>query len=313
MLRDETCVFYSVDCRFRLASGGASSHATGMYEPNPKPREPVAPPMPREALVGVERYVVPLLERINRSVGLKRALHAIIGRADSWFIAFITGRLWRVRHLERLTGLDAAHGVILVSNHRSFFDMYLCMSMIHMRTGRVKRAFFPVRSGFFYDRWLGALLNLAISGGSMWPPVFREEERRGLNRIGLEQLAAVLGPGAFVGIHPEGRRGTGDDPYTLLPARNGVGRLVEACHPETVVLPYFILGLSNSFRREVTRNFRRRGRQGEPVRIRFGHPMRVAALREAGDANAITAQVMARIVELGAEDRAEGIAGNHDA
>lgn len=261
--------------------------------------------MPREALAGAERYTVPLLERINGSLLVKRALHAVIGRADSWFIALITGRLWRVRGLDRLTGLDTARGVILVANHRSFFDMYICLSMLHVRTGLVKRCFFPVRSGFFYDRWLGALLNLAISGGSMWPPVFRESERRALNRIGLEQLAAVLGPGAFVGIHPEGRRGTGDDPYTLLPARNGVGRLALACHPDTVVLPYFILGLSNSFRREVGRNFRSRARQGEPVRMRFGDPIRVGELQTLGDADAITARVMACITALGELDRAE--------
>lgn len=272
----------------------------------PDPPPPAGPPsMPREALAGAERYTVPLLERINRSRHLKRALHAVIGRADSWFIAFITGRLWRVRGLDRLAGLDKARGVILVANHRSFFDMYICLSMLHVRTGLVKRCFFPVRSGFFYDRWLGALLNLAISGGSMWPPVFREAERRTLNRIGLDQLAGVLEPGAFVGIHPEGRRGTGDDPYTLLPARNGVGRLALACHPDTVVQPYFILGLSNSFRREVGRNFRSRARQGEPVRMRFGDPIRVAELHALGDADAITAHIMDRIAALGADDRAE--------
>lgn len=261
-------------------------------------------PMPRDALVGIERRTVPLLERINQSPRLKRALHAVIGRADSWFIAFITGRLWEVDGFEHLEALDTGHGVVLVSNHRSFFDMYMCLSMLHVRTGKVKRCFFPVRSRFFYDRWLGCALNLAISGGSMWPPVFRERERRVLNRIGLEQLAGVLGPGAFVGIHPEGRRGTGDDPYTLQPAKSGIGRLVEVCHPETVVLPFFILGISNSFEHEVRRNFRRRENQGERVRMRFGAPMRAGALVEQGDAAAITDHVMARIAALGALDRA---------
>lgn len=271
----------------------------------PPPPEAARPfePMPRDRLRGVERLAVPMLERLSRTRWLKSGVHGVIGTLDSWFIRFITGRLWEVHGLEH-TRIQAEHGVILVSNHRSFFDMYICCSMLHFRSRLARRLYFPVRSSFFYDRVLGLLLNLGISGGSMWPPVFRDESRRDLNRIGLRQMAAVLGPGALVGIHPEGKRGKGPDPYELLPARAGLGRLVDECHPETVVLPFFTLGLGNSFTREVRRNFRKAGTRGDPVRIRFAGAIRAGDLQALGDPQAMTDAVMDVIRALGEQDRA---------
>ncbi len=277
-----------------------------MQSPVDPPHSPPAltfEPMPRDQLRGVEKLSVPLIERISRTRWLKTGVHAVIGTLDSWFIRFITGKLWEVHGLEH-TRIAAEHGVILVSNHRSFFDMYICCSMLHFRSRLARRLFFPVRSGFFYDKLLGLLLNMGISGGSMWPPVFRDEERRPLNRLGLRQMAAVLGPGALIGIHPEGKRGKGPDPYTLLPARAGLGRLVAECHPETVVLPYFTLGMGNSFTHEVRRNFKKAGTRGEPVRIRFAAAIRAGDLQELGDAQAMTDAVMDVIHALGQEDKA---------
>lgn len=269
----------------------------------PPPPDYAFEPMPRDQLRGVERLAVPLLERLNRTRWLKTGVHAVIGTLDSLFVRFITGNLWEVHGVEHAR-IDADQGVILVSNHRSFFDMYICYSMLRFETKLGRRLFFPVRSGFFYDRVLGLLLNLVISGGSMWPPVFREEERRGLNRIGLRQMAAVLGPGGLIGIHPEGKRGKGPDPYELLPARAGLGRLIEVCHPETVVLPFFTLGLGNSFKQEVRRNFKKAGERGEPVRIRFAEGIRAGDLQRLEDAQAMTDAVMDVIKALGAEDKA---------
>jgi len=61
---------------------------------------------------------------------------------------------------------------------------------------------------------------------AMYPPIFRERSRAALNLVGLDELAWLLRRGGtFLGIHPEGTRGKGDDPYTLLPAQPGVGRI----------------------------------------------------------------------------------------
>lgn len=260
-------------------------------------------PLPREHLSRLERVSVSLLEWVNRSPRRKSRFHRVIGHNDSRFIRFITRNLWELHGLEN-TRIPAERGMILVSNHRSFFDMYISCTVLHFRSELAGRLFFPVRAKFFYDRVLGMLLNMGISGGSMWPPIFRDPSRRHLNPLGFKQLAAVLGPGAVVGIHPEGKRGKGPDPYTLLPCRPGLGRLVEVCHPDTVVLPYFIVGLSNSFLTEVRRNFRKPGTRGEPVRIWYGEAMTAGELQALGDAQVITDAVMDKVRGLGEKDRA---------
>ncbi len=177
-----------------------------------------------------------------------------------------------------------------------------------MRTRLGRRQFFPVRSRFFYDHPLGLLVQFSISAGGMWPPVFREPRRRRLNKTGIEQMAHVLGPGTLIGIHPEGQRNKTDDPYRLLPAHNGVGKLITSCHPDTVVLPYFILGMGNSFVGEVVRNFRRPGQRGEPVRIEFRAPLRAGDLAARRRPKQIAQHLMSLIGELAERDRARRLA-----
>ena len=54
-------------------------------------------------------------------------------------------------------------------------------------------------------------------------------------------------------MHPEGTRGKGPDPYELLPAQPGVGKLALVGKP--VVIPAFILGLGNDIVEDVRLNF----------------------------------------------------------
>lgn len=261
------------------------------------------PLMPRGRLHGFERIAVPLLAGLNRRTRLKTLIQAVVGNFEVTWITLLTHRLWRPYDAHHVVDLDAPRGVILVANHRSFFDMYICLSLLIRRSRWIRRLFFPVRKDFFYDRPLGVVLNVGISGGSMWPPVFRDERGKNLNPIGLEQLAAVLQRGTVVGIHPEGRRGQGDDPYELLPTKPGLGRLVLACDPQTVIAPVFIAGLSNNVRTLLTRQFRPVGQRGEPIRMWFGEPFTAGELQRDDDARAITDTVMNRITELGERDR----------
>ena len=108
---------------------------------------------------------------------------------------------------------------MLVSNHRSFFDQYAMLLACYM--GPVpwaKRLFFPVRSNFFYDQPLGIVVNAAVAGGAMYPPIYRQAERRALNDEALDKMVEILRkPGNVLGMHPEGTRGKGADPYKFLP------------------------------------------------------------------------------------------------
>ena len=101
----------------------------------------------------------------------------------------------------------------------------------------------PVRSNFFYDTPAGFVVNGVMSFFAMYPPLFRDKRRTALNALGLDELAGLLRSGeTLVGIHPEGRRNPGTDPYQLLPAKSGVGRLIHAARGVAVV-PVFTNGL----------------------------------------------------------------------
>lgn len=269
------------------------------------PPSPPAPRFPQRDLRSFEKLTVPLLHAINANRHVKQALHPFMYWFVHGWVGFITRNLWELHGTEHVIGLDPPRGLVLVSNHRSFFDMYIASAVLYdIEPSFMQRIFFPVRKNFFYDDPVGLLVNLSISGASMWPPVFRDDRKGGLNAIGLDQVASVLTKGAVVGLHPEGKRGQGDDPWTMLPAKPGLGRLLKVCHPETLVLPFFTLGLSNSAKRLITRNFAQPGQKGEPIRLRFAAPRVAGELIQAGDDLAITQAVMDVIDKLGAEDRA---------
>jgi 1-acyl-sn-glycerol-3-phosphate acyltransferase len=156
--------------------------------------------------------------------------------------------------LERLRGLRYTDGILLVSNHRSFFDLYMLSVLLHRHTELRQPVLCPVRADFFYRRPLGVAVNLIVGGGRMFPPFFREREKSDFNKWALDHVAAELRRGTtLVGFHPEGRRNKGDDPYTPLPAQPGVGRLVMESWP--IIVPAFINGLTNDFLGDIRGNF----------------------------------------------------------
>jgi 1-acyl-sn-glycerol-3-phosphate acyltransferase len=178
-----------------------------------------------------------------------------------------------VEGLEDIRALEPATGVMLVSNHRSFFDQYAMLLACYM--GPVpwaRHLFFPVRSNFFYDQPLGIVVNTAIAGGAMYPPIYRQAERRALNDDALDKMVEILKkPGNVLGMHPEGTRGKGPDPYKFLPAQPGVGKLALVAQP--VVVPAFIHGLGNNVLEDIKWNFGREARRDHAVITVFGAPV----------------------------------------
>jgi len=263
---------------------------------------PAFVPFPRAPLRGAERYTIALGEAINTRPGLKSFATAFGYHVPRNFVTWATRRRWRFFGLENMANLRPRHGVILVSNHRTFFDMYIAAAAIFRHGSFIERLYFPVRSNFFYDSLLGALVNFTMSGYAMWPPMFRDERRSALNPIGLRQMAYALStPGAVLGIHPEGTRQKGDDPYVLGAARPGVGRLIEQCHPDTSILPFFILGLSNEFTREVGQ--RLKSDPGPDIRMHWGTALCCGDLRaRAGGPQAMADHLLEIVHELGQRD-----------
>jgi 1-acyl-sn-glycerol-3-phosphate acyltransferase len=194
-----------------------------------------------------------------------------------WVRAAIARRIL-AEGLDDLLTLHPDTGVMLVSNHRSFFDQYAMLLACYM--GPVpwaKHLYFPVRSNFFYDQPLGVVVNAAVAGGAMYPPIFRQAERRTLNDETLDRMVDIVRrPGNVLGMHPEGTRGKGPDPYTFLPAQPGAGKLALVARP--VVIPAFIHGLGNDAVDDIRANFGRNARTSRAVVIVFGGPLDYADL-----------------------------------
>lgn len=214
--------------------------------------------------------------------------------------------------VDRLSRLDPTRSILLACNHRSFFDQFVVGERL-MRLGLPHHFFFPVRAPYFYETYGGILINLLLSGGAMYPPIFRDRERAALNQRALEELAAFLAqPASIVGIHPEGTRNKGPSPYELLPAQPGIGKVWLKAREHTQVLPVFITGLTNGVHLELLANV---GLRPKPrIVIVFGEPLRddaVAGLSENRPAHQKKAadRIAAAITALMPEEQAARAGG----
>jgi 1-acyl-sn-glycerol-3-phosphate acyltransferase len=214
--------------------------------------------------------------------------------------------------LERLRGLKFDDTILLVSNHRSFFDLYMLTLLLHRHTTLRQPVLCPVRADFFYQSWGGVVVNLLIGGGRMFPPFFREQSKQEFNKWALARVVEEMRKGrVLVGFHPEGTRNKNQDPYTPLPAQPGVGKLVMESWP--IIVPAFIQGLSNDIIADVRGNFFGTKRVvavfGEPIDLTpfRGYGNRLSSHKRIADA------LLKRIYELGAEERAYRQAGGGSA
>jgi 1-acyl-sn-glycerol-3-phosphate acyltransferase len=252
---------------------------------------------------------LPPFER--RAFSLAYALNERAHGAQEWWLRKVSAQWMHLgsRHmlhpvgLERLAGLSFDDGILLVSNHRSFFDLYMLTLMLDRHTPLKQPVLCPVRSDFFYTGPLGAVVNLVVGADRMFPPFFRDPARADFNKWALEYTSRALRRGrVVVGYHPEGRRNKNADPYERLPAQPGVGKLIMETWP--IVVPAFIHGLSNDFLADVAGNFRRKkcvvGVFGEPIDLspfkKLGN--RVTSHKRIADA------VLDRIYALADEEKA---------
>ena len=94
----------------------------------------------------------------------------------SLWIYLATYNLMNVFGIENFDATQIDKPVVLVANHRSFFDMYTVSSVLFRRTKRPMTLYFPVRGKFFYDNPLGWFVNLVMGWWAMYPPFFRERK-----------------------------------------------------------------------------------------------------------------------------------------
>lgn len=224
----------------------------------------------------------------------------------SLWIKICTYNLMNVFGIENVEKSSTEKPLLLVANHRSFFDMYTVSSVLFRRTKRPIKLYFPVRAKFFYTNPIGWFVNLVMGWFSMYPPFFREAgeaEKREFDKFSLRKLIdlASEGEGTIIGFHPEGKRNLNDDPYNFLPAQPGVGAVIIKAKPQ--VIPVFIAGLGNDLPKQVLGNWT----GGEKVRIWFGEPVELSQFYAKSDRlrthKEIADFLMTKIAELGEKDR----------
>ncbi len=224
----------------------------------------------------------------------------------SLWIKICTYNLMNVFGLENFENASADKPLLLVANHRSFFDMYTVSSVIFRQTKRPIKLFFPVRAKFFYTSPIGWFVNLIMGWWAMYPPFFREDKeasKRDFDKFSLKKVIelASVGRGHVVGFHPEGKRNLSENPYDLLPAQPGVGKIIYSAQPQ--VVPVFIAGLGNDLPKQVLGNWT----GGEKVRIWFGEPVDLSDFYKKGDRlrthKEIADYLMVKISELAEQDK----------
>jgi 1-acyl-sn-glycerol-3-phosphate acyltransferase len=255
-----------------------------------------------------ERTAFRLTRRMNRG-GWKRFWTFCQRVLGAGWIQVSTYNLLRVYGLEHVEAAGRERPLLLVANHRSFFDMYVVSTVLFRRTRGRKQLFFPVRGRFFYDTLGGLVVNFVMGWWSMFPPFFAggdnpKLEKREFDKFSMRLLASLCreGAGNIIGFHPEGTRNKGSDPYTYLRPQPGVGKLIKDSRPQ--VIPVFIAGLGNDLLRQVLGNWR----GGEPVRVHFGPTIDFAEFYDRRDSvrtyKEIADFVMSKIAELGEQDAA---------
>ncbi len=251
----------------------------------------------------MERFCFRLAHRMNQG-RWKRFWTFCQRTIGAGWIQLCTYNLMKVYGLEHVESVSHERPLLLVANHRSFFDMYTVSSVLFRRTRWRKALFFPVRGRFFYQSPLGSFVNMVMGWWSMYPPFFYANEKRPFDKYSMRFLAHLCreGAGHVIGFHPEGTRNRNSDPYSYLRAQPGVGMLIKDAAPQ--VIPVFIAGLGNQLPRQILGNWTK----GEPIRIHFGPPLdlspflakkdHVRTYKEIGDF------VMQKIAALGEQDRA---------
>ena len=260
-------------------------------------------PPPLETLSPFERFAVRLVARMNRG-NWQRTWFWCQRQIGARWIGMALGPILEVHGLENILATSRDRPLLLVSNHRSFFDLYVVMSTLSGGPGMAGDLLSGPGPVLLSDRrWA-----LSQRGGCLVDhvsPVLLPARpgRRRFDQWALEHLVDLCreGPGRLIGFHPEGTRNKGNDPYALLPAHPGVGRLIHEARPQ--VVPVFINGLSNNLPEMIGR----RWTGGERVRIWFGPPLPYDEFLTlppvASTYRRIAEFVMEQIASLGASDR----------
>ncbi|MCG8606501.1 1-acyl-sn-glycerol-3-phosphate acyltransferase [bacterium] len=247
-----------------------------------------------------------MLDNLNGSPGMRRVLTKIGSVWGTFYVELGTSRIVRHHGFENFSKIDQNRGVLLVANHRTFYDLFVITARLFRLFGAHHNIYFPVRSTFFYDNFLGLPVNLFTALGGMYPPIIRDKKRRSWNKFATDLMVELLKKSEnMIGFHPEGTRNRGPDPYNLLRAKPGCGELIYRAQPN--VVPVFLQGFPSRFWVLLRKNLNKSRAKKPIVHMVMGEPMDFSEELER-EANMktylhISQKVMHRIEELSREEK----------
>jgi len=200
-----------------------------------------------DGLRAIERFNIRAVEAWHRVPLFGAASRVVARHGTRWMIEASLGWTMRAHGFEQLRALPQDRGIIICANHRSYLDNF-AIGARAMRFIESRRRFVvPARTEGLFDVWYGLPLNALLSGFNIYPPVVRASRGAAwgkqvigiLSRLLREERVVVL-------IHPEGGRNKGPDPYALLTARPGLGRIVHESGAS--VMPVFLHGFPRTLK-----------------------------------------------------------------
>ena len=223
-----------------------------------------------QALQPVERFNFKVTHSMNSSSIIRPILTKIAVVLGGRSVEIATSNIVLDHGFENFEKIDPNKGVLLVVNHRTFYDQFVIYARLLRLFGTHRNAYFPVRANFFYDNPLGLFVTLPFALGGMYPPIIRDKKRLLWNQYATDLMAELVkSPANMLGFHPEGTRNRGSDPYTLLPGKPGCGELIFRSNPN--VVPVFLQGFMKSPFKMVQKNW---SNSAEPlVHMVMGEPL----------------------------------------
>lgn len=217
----------------------------------------------RPGLTKTERVNVRLVEMWHSVPALSSMSAWLARHVASRQFELILHNVVQAHGFERLRAANYDNGVLICANHRSYIDNFAIgvRSMPFMPPD--VRMVAPARTEGLFDRPWGIFLNFFLTFMNMYPPVVRSSRGTLWGKRVIQILTDLLSQGRVaVFIHPEGGRNKGADPYKLLPARPGLGRIIHQTRAE--VFPVFLQGFPRTAGGFLRARLRRRDRS-EPL------------------------------------------------
>jgi 1-acyl-sn-glycerol-3-phosphate acyltransferase len=248
-------------------------------------------------LTRVERFNVKLVERWHSVPALSRAANWLARNFARREVELILHNILEDHHFERIAKANFDNGVLVCANHRSYVDNFAVAvrTMAHIPSD--VRMIAPARTEGLFDKPWGILINFFITGMNMYPPVVRSSRGAMWGKQVIQILSDLLRSGrTAIFIHPEGGRNKGSDPYHLMPAKPGLGKIIHSTRCD--VFPVFLQG----FPREPGAFLKANLRRGQPlVHAVMGEPLDFSAERALPASPEIYREIGRRLMDAIAE------------